>query len=90
MEEKKVKEEEKLHTIAGGNADAEGNRYHMEFRGDPKLCTCCGQCARVCPVECITVTEISAVINQSECLSCGTCADACPVGACDDVPVYEW
>ena len=88
MEEKNIKEEP-FHTADEGFVDPEGKRYHTEFKVDPKLCTCCGQCAIACPVGCITVTELSAVINHAECLSCGSCAAACVVGACTEVTVYE-
>lgn len=88
MKEKSVTEEQ-LHSAADGLTDSEGKRYHIEFKVDPKLCTCCGQCSIACPVGCITVTELSAVINHSECLRCGSCAAACMVGACTEVMVYE-
>ena len=49
---------------------------------DQEGCVACGQCARVCPVDAITVTEDDKyVIDEEECISCGACAQKCPVDA---------
>ena len=54
-------------------------------------CVACGLCARVCPVQCITVEAAEDEhhakyaqryeIDISRCIFCGYCAEACPVGA---------
>ena len=41
-------------------------------------CIGCGQCADVCPQNCIDLTNIPAVIDQNRCLHCGRCAEVCP------------
>jgi NADH-quinone oxidoreductase chain I len=69
------------------------------FRGLPRLrnhpetgeelCIACGQCATICPTECITVEAEkkasgkgkqpkSFVIDYERCCVCGFCAEICP------------
>ncbi|NLZ25847.1 MAG: 4Fe-4S binding protein [Clostridiales bacterium] len=42
-------------------------------------CICCGNCADVCPVNCISEGDGTYVINGAECIDCGACEDGCPV-----------
>ena len=44
-------------------------------------CIGCGNCAAVCPQQCIDTSDIPHVIRQENCLHCGNCLTACPVGA---------
>ena len=44
-------------------------------------CISCGQCAEVCPQECIAEGDDKFVIDADKCISCGACAGACPVDA---------
>jgi MinD superfamily P-loop ATPase len=44
-----------------------------------KECAACGACAKVCPLQVITVYKgLYAVIEESRCVGCGKCAAACP------------
>jgi ferredoxin len=57
----------------------------------PEDCKGCGQCARICPIEAITVdvrsSEAPVVnLNADLCLGCGLCAQACPTAAIRMVP----
>ncbi len=45
-----------------------------------ELCTACGSCASVCPVDAIAVNE-KAEVDADTCIDCGTCVDECPVKA---------
>ena len=44
-------------------------------------CIGCGNCAAVCPQQCIDTTDIPHVIRQENCLHCGNCMTVCPAGA---------
>jgi Fe-S-cluster-containing hydrogenase component 2 len=59
------------------NAFADSN-YLMQV--DTDLCTGCGTCAERCPVEAITVDDVS-VVDTEKCIGCGVCYPTCPSGA---------
>ena len=44
-------------------------------------CISCGACAGECPVNAISESDASYVIDEDACIECGACADVCPVGA---------
>lgn len=44
-------------------------------------CKHCGACAKVCPVDAITVTSDSMVIDENTCIGCGKCVRACSFNA---------
>jgi ferredoxin len=53
---------------------------------DVSACSDCGQCAQVCPMEAIHLSDpdtghTGVQIEADLCLGCGVCADQCPTGA---------
>ena len=58
--------------------------------GGDKACTygCLGygSCARVCPVDAITITDGLALVDPAACIGCGTCILACPRHIIELVP----
>ena len=60
-------------------------------RCNEDMCNGCGQCARACPIDAITMVEVPVkegerprkkpVINEDYCLGCGVCALKCPAQA---------
>lgn len=58
------------------------NVIKMEYpKVNAALCTGCGSCVDVCPVEAISMVEGKAVIDTSVCANCRVCESECPVGA---------
>ena len=47
---------------------------------DAAVCTLCGECAEVCPVRVITVTD-SVTTQVESCIMCSACVKSCPVQA---------
>ncbi len=55
-----------------------------------RTCTQCGECAEVCPVDCILQNERGVYyIDAQECTACMVCVDACPEGVIFIHPDYE-
>ncbi len=52
----------------------------MSAKVDEDICTACGACAEVCPVEAIT-TEDTAKVDPGSCNECGACVEECPLDA---------
>jgi len=54
-------------------------------RIDEELCSGCGQCARACSFEALSLHPVTGVmrVNSVLCQGCGACAAACPSGAID-------
>jgi Pyruvate/2-oxoacid:ferredoxin oxidoreductase delta subunit len=49
---------------------------------DAEMCTSCGMCMEICPVEAIALnTDDIAEVNADACIGCGLCATTCPVEA---------
>jgi len=47
---------------------------------DEDVCTACGNCEDRCPMDAITVDEIS-VVDEEVCIGCGVCIPTCSSGA---------
>lgn len=44
-------------------------------------CISCAGCVGVCPVDTITLREMTLIVDSDPCISCGLCIQFCPVGA---------
>lgn len=53
----------------------------MPAKVDPETCTACESCVDACPVECISMEEDIAVVNEDDCTDCESCVEVCPVEA---------
>ncbi len=45
---------------------------------DTEACTGCGECATICPVDAVEMTDGVPVIDREWCIGCGVCATVCP------------
>jgi len=45
---------------------------------DSKLCSGCGMCEGICPVDCITLSNGVGKIDDDKCIRCGLCYFFCP------------
>jgi len=43
-----------------------------------KNCTCCGDCVRICPMQCMDFRDDLVVIDEKECIKCYCCHEFCP------------
>jgi ferredoxin len=48
---------------------------------DESLCTGCGECVDICPVQAVTLEGGIPVIEEAWCIGCGACATVCATGA---------
>lgn len=56
------------------------SRYAAEVASD--LCTSCGECRDICPMDAVTEgAEGAYVVSHERCIGCGLCASVCPADA---------
>ncbi len=68
----------------------EGCLNRMVYHGGNKICaTAClggGNCAAVCPVDAIKITDEVAKVDREICISCGACIRTCPKNCIERIP----
>jgi Fe-S-cluster-containing hydrogenase component 2 len=53
----------------------------MAAKVNEELCTGCGACVEVCPVDAISLSADKAQIDGEKCVDCGVCVGECPTDA---------
>jgi len=48
---------------------------------DSGECTGCGECAEICPVDAVHMSDGVPIIDREWCIGCGVCATVCPTDA---------
>ena len=48
---------------------------------DPDLCTGCGECMEICPMDAIKDEGGVSIVEEKRCIGCGLCVNRCPVEA---------
>lgn len=56
---------------------------------DAAVCTGCGACVAVCPVEAISLIEGRAQVDDDRCDGCKVCIEVCPVTAIREILEVE-
>ncbi|MBS0267065.1 MAG: 4Fe-4S binding protein [Planctomycetes bacterium] len=57
---------------------------------DSRLCTVCGDCVRICPVECLTVArQTEVLLSPQTCINCSICDAICPTRAIT-MQICDW
>jgi len=77
-----------LKTLGMGCASRKGKmRQHAALKPDIKdNCTLCGECAKHCPADAITLDDVRAHIDQDKCIGCAECVAVCRF----DAVKYDW
>lgn len=57
---------------------------------DPRMCTGCSLCIRVCPDRTLSMIDNLAAVTGERCMQCGHCAAACPVDAVHVPALDDW
>lgn len=75
--------QEKINTPVSTELKVKGNRPYKEYKGVPfhpitsNLCSQCGLCAKLCPVNAIPFKEPNTT-DVEKCISCMRCIQVCP------------
>jgi Fe-S-cluster-containing hydrogenase component 2 len=48
---------------------------------DSDVCVGCGECARACPAQILTMANDKAQVDGDDCMGCQSCVLVCPAGA---------
>ncbi len=72
-----------LKTLGMGCASRKGKmKQHAALKlGIGNDCTLCGECAKHCPADAITLDNKKAHIDQDKCIGCAECMSVCRFGA---------
>lgn len=53
----------------------------MAAKVNAEVCTGCGACVEICPVEAISLEAGKAKVDEDKCVECGVCVGECPTNA---------
>ena len=68
-----------LNSLKRGETTIAGPSRFVPARLDG--CRSCGQCASICPMEAIRISDEGACIDTMRCIGCGLCVTKCNFGA---------
>jgi Na+-translocating ferredoxin:NAD+ oxidoreductase subunit B len=79
---------EAIYDYSGVNTCKGAAQLLRGFKKCPHACLGFGDCAQVCPVNCITIDPEKriAVIDKAACIACGLCPAECPQNLIELVP----
>ena len=80
MSDNKKLDAKDLDNVSGGGTTA-NFLPHCPIWVDTTVCTCCGNCEKVCLNVAIQEEGDSYDVNPYYCTGCGECINVCPVGA---------
>ena len=74
-----IKETKKLSEYSGIKTCKAANSINGDTKSCKYSCMGYGDCAAICPVDAITMSENGLpIIDKEECIGCGKCVEACP------------
>jgi ferredoxin len=68
----------KIDTFKGDISQIKSIYEPVEVIFDSKVCSGCGTCVGICPVNCLNVYNGFGKIDKEKCIKCGLCYGVCP------------
>lgn len=75
---KKIFKDLKIETFSGDITKIKSIYEPVEVIFEQEICSGCGLCAGICPVNCITIENGFGKVDTDTCIRCGLCYYVCP------------